>query len=48
MNAAVVLRSIVTGYRMDDELSVSHYRVKNFLFSMSYRLALGPTRPPSQ
>jgi hypothetical protein len=42
--------SIVTGYRLDDwgGRSSSPSRVKNFLFSISSRPALGPTQPPIQ
>jgi hypothetical protein len=41
---------IVTGYRLDDSggRSSSPSRVNNFHFSISSRLALGPTQPPIQ
>jgi hypothetical protein len=41
---------IVTGYGLDDKRgrSSSPGRIKNFLFSTSSRLALGPTQPPTQ
>jgi hypothetical protein len=41
---------IVTGYRdgRPRVRSLSPGRVKNFLFSISSRPALGPTQPPSQ
>jgi hypothetical protein len=39
---------IAIGYKLDDREvgSSSPGRVKNFYFSMSSRLALGPTQPP--
>jgi hypothetical protein len=40
---------IATGYELDDRgLSLSPGRAKNFVFSTSSRLALGPTQPPIQ
>jgi hypothetical protein len=41
---------IATGYGLDDARSRSSSpdRVKNFLFAMSSRPALGPTQPPIQ
>jgi hypothetical protein len=41
---------IATGYGLNDEgyRSSNPSRVKNFLFSTSSRLTLGPTQPPIQ
>jgi hypothetical protein len=40
---------VATGYKLDDRgVGVQVPVVKNFLFSTSSRLALGPTQPPIQ